>query len=153
MLQQQGLEGRYTCTGVHQQPLDAFVRAPCRCAVCAQVVYQVDSTTPTGTCAVCIVGGERSLVANLAAANNLKVRPMHPIPPIMAWMPRPPQTCMRCVRGLPISIHPPTHGACSEAAVHGESWCNTSLIPTRVCVLHCIATGTGTGTGARRWTT
>lgn len=33
----------------------------------------VDPTTPTGTCAACIVGGERSLVANLAAANNYKV--------------------------------------------------------------------------------
>jgi hypothetical protein len=32
----------------------------------------VDPATPTGTCAVCIVGGERSLVANLAAANNFK---------------------------------------------------------------------------------
>jgi len=32
----------------------------------------VDEATPTGTCAVCIVGGERSLVANLAAANNFK---------------------------------------------------------------------------------
>lgn len=36
------------------------------------VRYLVDSATPTGTCAVCIVGGERSLVANLAAANNFK---------------------------------------------------------------------------------
>lgn len=36
------------------------------------VKYMVDATTATGTCAVCIVGGERSLVANLAAANNFK---------------------------------------------------------------------------------
>lgn len=35
--------------------------------------YMVDEATPTGTCAACIVGGERSLVANLAAANNYKV--------------------------------------------------------------------------------
>ena len=34
--------------------------------------YMVDKAAPTGTCAVCIVGGERSLVANLAAANNFK---------------------------------------------------------------------------------
>lgn len=39
---------------------------------CSQVRYMVDKATPTGTCAVCIVGGERSLVANLAAANNFK---------------------------------------------------------------------------------
>ncbi|CAL5229682.1 g13050 [Coccomyxa viridis] len=37
------------------------------------VSYHVDSSTPTGTCATCIMGGERSLVANLAAANNYKV--------------------------------------------------------------------------------
>ena len=40
---------------------------------CMQVSYHVDSSTPTGTCATCIMGGERSLVANLAAANNYKV--------------------------------------------------------------------------------
>ncbi|KAG7028024.1 Adenosine kinase 2 [Cucurbita argyrosperma subsp. argyrosperma] len=33
--------------------------------------YEVDST-PTGTCAVCVVGGERSLIANLSAANCYK---------------------------------------------------------------------------------
>jgi adenosine kinase len=38
-----------------------------------QVRYHVDESAPTGTCAACIVGGERSLVANLAAANNYKV--------------------------------------------------------------------------------
>jgi len=35
-----------------------------------QVHYQKHPTTPTGTCAVLIHGGERSLVANLAAANT-----------------------------------------------------------------------------------
>ena len=38
------------------------------------VRYRVDATTPSGTCAVAVKGGERSLVANLAAANNYKVR-------------------------------------------------------------------------------
>ncbi|RDX85740.1 Adenosine kinase 2 [Mucuna pruriens] len=36
------------------------------------VHYYEDETTPTGTCAVCVIGGERSLVANLAAANCYK---------------------------------------------------------------------------------
>ncbi|KAI4349139.1 hypothetical protein L6164_009772 [Bauhinia variegata] len=36
------------------------------------VQYYEDETTPTGTCAVCVVGGERSLVANLSAANCYK---------------------------------------------------------------------------------
>ena len=44
-------------------------------ALCTlQTHYQVDESTPTGTCGVCVVGGERSLVANLVAANNYKVR-------------------------------------------------------------------------------
>ncbi|XP_065856426.1 adenosine kinase 2-like isoform X2 [Euphorbia lathyris] len=36
------------------------------------VQYYEDESAPTGTCAVCVVGGERSLVANLAAANCYK---------------------------------------------------------------------------------
>jgi len=36
------------------------------------VHYMKDTTTPTGTCAALIKDGERSLVANLAAANNFK---------------------------------------------------------------------------------
>lgn len=45
---------------------------------CAQndgvnVQYLVDEKTPTGTCAVLVKDGERSLIANLAAANNYKV--------------------------------------------------------------------------------
>ena len=39
----------------------------------------MDKDTPTGTCAVCVSkSGERSLVANLAAANNYKVRAVAP---------------------------------------------------------------------------
>jgi adenosine kinase len=37
------------------------------------MVLQVDPETPTGTCGVCVVGKERSLVANLAAANKLNM--------------------------------------------------------------------------------
>lgn len=37
------------------------------------VEYQVDSQAPTGTCCVLINGVHRSLVANLSAANNLKI--------------------------------------------------------------------------------
>lgn len=33
----------------------------------------IDESTPTGTCGCCIADGDRSLVANLAAANNYKV--------------------------------------------------------------------------------
>ncbi|XP_076911081.1 adenosine kinase 2-like [Bidens hawaiensis] len=36
------------------------------------VQYYEHETAPTGTCAVCVVGGERSLIANLSAANCYK---------------------------------------------------------------------------------
>lgn len=38
-----------------------------------QVKYMRDETTPTGTCAVLVNDTERSLVANLSAANNYKI--------------------------------------------------------------------------------
>lgn len=38
-----------------------------------QVVYQKVDSVPTGTCGVCIKDGERSLVANLAAADKFEV--------------------------------------------------------------------------------
>ena len=45
-----------------------------RMLICLQVQYMVDQHTATGTCAVCVSkDGSRSLVANLAAANNYKV--------------------------------------------------------------------------------
>ena len=45
-----------------------------------QVQYMVDPDTATGTCAVCVSkDGSRSLVANLAAANNYKVRGTYPL--------------------------------------------------------------------------
>ena len=37
----------------------------------------IDGQAATGTCGACVVGGERSLVANLAAANNYKVMKSH----------------------------------------------------------------------------
>jgi len=37
-----------------------------------RVLYAEDPSTPTGTCAVLVTGKHRSLVANLAAANNFK---------------------------------------------------------------------------------
>ncbi|EPS70152.1 hypothetical protein M569_04611, partial [Genlisea aurea] len=36
-------------------------------------VHYYEDDTPTGTCGVCVVGGDRSLVANLSAANRYKV--------------------------------------------------------------------------------
>lgn len=43
-------------------------------AVYTQVQYQVDDASASGTCGTCIHASDRSLVANLAAANNYKVR-------------------------------------------------------------------------------
>lgn len=44
----------------------------CATADGVKVHYMKDESTPTGTCAVLVKGGERSLIANLAAANNFK---------------------------------------------------------------------------------
>jgi len=38
-----------------------------------KTAYMVDPSTPTGSCAVCILGVERSLCTNLMAANNFKI--------------------------------------------------------------------------------
>lgn len=53
---------------------DAFGKQleDCAAADGVKVHYMKDESTPTGTCAVLVKGGERSLVANLAAANNFK---------------------------------------------------------------------------------
>ena len=44
----------------------------CSSADGVKVHYMKDPTTPTGTCAVLVNGGDRSLIANLSAANNFK---------------------------------------------------------------------------------
>ena len=44
----------------------------CGAADGVKVHYMKDESTHTGTCAVLVKGGERSLIANLAAANNFK---------------------------------------------------------------------------------
>lgn len=52
-----------------------------------QVQYMVDGSAATGTCGVCILGGERSLVANLAAANNYKVQRQRQLPAAPCMVP------------------------------------------------------------------
>jgi len=42
-----------------------------------QVLYQINKDTPTGTCAVLIMDRERSLIANLAAANKFSIDHLH----------------------------------------------------------------------------
>ena len=64
-----------------------------------QVSYHVDESTPTGTCATCIMGGERSLVANLAAANNYKVSLGHPEMRLQG------RILSRCTLIKPCSLH------------------------------------------------
>lgn len=68
MLQEAGQTAYLGCVGA-----DKF--AETMREVCAKdgiaVHYMVDGDS-TGTCAVCVVDNDRSLVANLAAANNYK---------------------------------------------------------------------------------
>merc|ERR1719161_2779276 len=69
MLQQPGATAYMGCVGedeYSQKMRDACKTDGVNC------LYMVDKTVPTGTCAVCITGNDRSLVANLSAANNYK---------------------------------------------------------------------------------
>jgi sugar/nucleoside kinase (ribokinase family) len=69
MLQVPGATGYMGCVGD-----DDFAKEMAATAAKdgVEARYMVDAAAATGTCAVCVVGGERSLVANLAAANNFK---------------------------------------------------------------------------------
>uniref|UniRef100_A0A0D9W772 Adenosine kinase n=1 Tax=Leersia perrieri TaxID=77586 RepID=A0A0D9W772_9ORYZ len=64
MLQIPGATSYMGCIGK-----DKFGEEMKKDAQAAGAHYYEDDNAPTGTCAVCIVGGERSLVANLSAAN------------------------------------------------------------------------------------
>jgi len=72
MMKTAGLENNTAFMGCVGK--DAYTKTLEECADKDGVLthYMVDDTTPTGTCAVLVNGGERSLIANLAAANNFK---------------------------------------------------------------------------------
>ena len=67
---QKGQTAFMGCVG----PDDKYAQQLEKCASDDGVLvhYMKDPSAPTGTCAALIVGGERSLCANLAAANNFK---------------------------------------------------------------------------------
>eukprot|EP00543_Licmophora_paradoxa_P002244 CAMPEP_0202449502 /NCGR_PEP_ID=MMETSP1360-20130828/8223_1 /ASSEMBLY_ACC=CAM_ASM_000848 /TAXON_ID=515479 /ORGANISM="Licmophora paradoxa, Strain CCMP2313" /LENGTH=343 /DNA_ID=CAMNT_0049067441 /DNA_START=15 /DNA_END=1046 /DNA_ORIENTATION=+ len=70
MLQDKKNQTAYTgCVGS-----DDYAKTLEECATKDGVLvnYMTDESTPTGTCAALIKGGERALVANIAAANNFK---------------------------------------------------------------------------------
>eukprot|EP00468_Gymnochlora_sp_CCMP2014_P008700 CAMPEP_0167752578 /NCGR_PEP_ID=MMETSP0110_2-20121227/7219_1 /TAXON_ID=629695 /ORGANISM="Gymnochlora sp., Strain CCMP2014" /LENGTH=352 /DNA_ID=CAMNT_0007638215 /DNA_START=39 /DNA_END=1097 /DNA_ORIENTATION=- len=70
MMQKKGASSYIGCVGT-----DDYSKKMSECASADGVtpVFMKDKDTPTGTCACLIVDKERSLVANLAAANNYKV--------------------------------------------------------------------------------
>jgi len=70
MLQQPGATAYMGCVG--DDNYAQKMRDACK-ADGVNALYMVDKSVPTGTCAVCITGNDRSLVANLSAANNYKV--------------------------------------------------------------------------------
>ena len=73
MLNKDGLEKNTAYMGCVGK--DEYATTLKECAVKDGVLahYMVDESTPTGTCAVLVKDGERSLIANIAAANNFKV--------------------------------------------------------------------------------
>lgn len=70
MLQQAGATAYMGCVGKDEN--GQKLQAACE-KDGVKAFYQVDPAVPTGTCATCIVGVERSLCTNLNAANNYKV--------------------------------------------------------------------------------
>lgn len=70
MMQAAGATSYMGCTG-KDKFADQMRECCARDGVNAR--YLEDTATPTGTCATCVVGIDRSLVANLQAANNYKV--------------------------------------------------------------------------------
>lgn len=72
MLKPAGMEGATAFMGCIGN--DEYGKTLEECAKADGVLthYMKDEATPTGTCAVLVKGGERSLIANLAAANNFK---------------------------------------------------------------------------------
>merc|ERR1719265_3122908 len=69
MLQEAGATAYMGCVGKDKNA--DVMKAECEKAG-VQALYMVDQATPTGTCACCILGKERSLCTNLHAANNYK---------------------------------------------------------------------------------
>merc|ERR1719263_1759643 len=67
MLQEAGATAYMGCVGSDANA--ATMKAECEKAG-VQALYMVDPSTPTGSCACCILGKERSLCTNLHAANN-----------------------------------------------------------------------------------
>jgi len=69
MLQKEGATAYMGCVG--EDKFSTQMRASCE-ADGVKTNYMVDASTPTGTCAVIVKDGERSLCAALNAANNYK---------------------------------------------------------------------------------
>merc|ERR1719197_1596411 len=70
MLQEQGATAYMGCVG--KDDFAAKMKACCE-KDGVKTAYMEDPSTPTGSCAVCILGIERSLCTNLMAANNFKI--------------------------------------------------------------------------------
>lgn len=70
MLQRPGLTGYFGAVGTDEfgETLERYAKADG-----VFVSYQKHPTIPTGTCAVLVHGGERSLIANLSAANTFSL--------------------------------------------------------------------------------
>merc|ERR1711865_1295203 len=67
MLQEAGATAYMGCVGKDANA--DLMKAECEKAG-VEARYMVDEATPTGSCACCILGQERSLCTNLHAANN-----------------------------------------------------------------------------------
>mmetsp|Transcript_19561 Transcript_19561/g.47778 ORF Transcript_19561/g.47778 Transcript_19561/m.47778 type:complete len:349 (-) Transcript_19561:327-1373(-) len=123
MMQKEGSTAFIGCVGK-----DDYAKKLTECAEGdgVKVMYLEDADTPTGTCACLIVDKERSLVANLAAANKYKIDHMksEPIVPIYTGV------SMVYIAGFFLTVSPETIMLLAEhCSDKGKTFCMNLSAP------------------------
>jgi adenosine kinase len=91
--------------------------------------YMQDETTPTGTCAVLVVGKERTLCANISAANNYKVDHLHQ-PDIWPVVER---AKFYYISGFFLTVSPPTIMEVAKHAAEHDKIFSMNLAAPFIC--------------------
>jgi adenosine kinase len=123
MLQEAGATAYMGCVGKDDNA--QTMKAECDKAG-VQALYMVDGSTPTGSCACCILGKERSLCTNLHAANNdIETHLQESANWAVASGAK-----IICSAGFFITVSPPSIKlASTEAAAQGNLYCMNLSAP------------------------
>mmetsp|Transcript_23949 Transcript_23949/g.75313 ORF Transcript_23949/g.75313 Transcript_23949/m.75313 type:complete len:354 (-) Transcript_23949:74-1135(-) len=123
MLQAPGSTAYIGCTG--SDDFAKKMRSACE-KDGVKTAYMVDSSTPTGCCAVLVNSSERSLCTNLNAANNYKVEHLQK-PEVWKLVK---EASIIYSAGFFITVSPPAMRlAAKEAADHGALYCLNLAAP------------------------